>query len=52
MLRVYVRVKFRAFLITFGVIERTFEEPLPLPLPPRRWVDLDERGVRLIVETV
>lgn len=52
LLKVYLRVKFRAFFVTFGVIERTFEIPLPLALPPQKYVDLDERGVRLVVETV
>jgi hypothetical protein len=54
MLTIYLRVKFRAFGITFGTYERTWREVLPFPLPPKAIgktiLDVDERGVRLLVK--
>lgn len=52
MLHVHIKVKFRAFFVTFGVVERDFAVPLPAPIPPKVWVTMSERGVDLLVETV
>ena len=49
--RVYV--KFRAFGITFGTVDQTFEEPLPelnVVVPARKLINWSGRGVLLTVD--
>ena len=47
---VYLKVKFRAFGITFGTVTKSWTEPVPFPVTLHKLVDFDERGIRLIVE--
>lgn len=54
-IHIYMKVKFRAFFITFGTVEKTFDVPLPIPyigsipLPTKPILDFNERGVQLKV---
>ena len=51
MIKLTLRVKFRAFGITFGSLEREIPVNLGVPfVPPINVVLLDERGVFLKVE--
>jgi hypothetical protein len=54
MIRVLLTVKFRAFGITFGSVNKEWHRSLGIgiPIPSKNLVDFNERGVRLIVEVV
>lgn len=54
MLKVTLEVKFRAFGITFGRLNREWRVELrsPVPLPPRPLVTFADRGVSLLVELI
>lgn len=52
-LKIWLKVKFRAFGITFGVLEQEFD-PIPLPIPnvvpSQVLLDFNDRGVKLFVK--
>lgn len=49
-LHVILRVKFRAFGVTFGTLSETWDVPLPLVVADdQRLIQFDQRGVRLEV---
>lgn len=49
MITIYIKVKFRAFGITFSTFEKTIEWNVGVPVPPFKAFTLDERGVYLKV---
>ena len=52
-LRIWLKVKFRAFGITFGTLSQEFDPiPLPIAVPvaPQTLLDFNERGVKLFVK--
>lgn len=55
-IKVILSVKFRAFGITFGTLDKTFVEPLPISIPttipiglPKTLIKYNDRGVNLTV---
>ena len=51
MIIIKLRIKVRAFFTDLLKIERVFEVKLGVPLPPMSQKLMDERGVRLEIET-
>ena len=49
MITVYIKVKFRAFGVTFSTFEKTIEINVGVPLPSYEGVLVNERGVYLKV---
>ena len=49
-LYVTLKVKFRAFGITFGTLERFWDFDMPAPMPNQHILRFDERGVFLSLE--
>lgn len=54
-LKIWLKVKFRAFGVTFGTLEQEFDPialPIPAVVPSQVLVDFNQRGVKLFVKLV
>ena len=51
-LKVYLKVKFRAFGVDLYKFEKSWVEPIPFPIsvPEHTFVDFNDRGVNLAVK--
>lgn len=53
-LQIFLKVKFRAFGVTYGTFAPKFDLiPIPMPpTPPQVILDFDQRGVKLFIKLV
>jgi hypothetical protein len=49
-LHIELKCKFRAFLITFGTINKTWDFTIPAPVPVQTLLQFSDRGVNLLVQ--